>query len=50
MFKIFKGYFAAGFGVIVGLFAGSVFTGYLSGVMKAKQAEEEPDPDIETEE
>ena len=50
MFKIFKGYFAAGFGVITGMFAGAMFTGYLSGIMKGKQAEEETDPDIETEE
>lgn len=50
MFKIFKGYFAAGFGTIVGMFAGAAVTGYISGIVKAKQAEKETDPDIETEE
>lgn len=50
MFKIFKGYFAAGFGTIVGMFAGAAVSGYISGMLKRKQAEEETDPDIETEE
>ena len=50
MFNIFKGYFAAGFGTIVGMFAGAMLTGYINGALKNKLTTEETDPDIETEE
>jgi hypothetical protein len=50
MFKIFKGYFAAGFGTILGMSAGMCIFGAITNALKGKQAEEETDPDIETEE
>lgn len=50
MFKIFKGYFAAGFGTIVGMFTGAAVVGYISTKLNGNKIDEETDPDIETEE
>ena len=50
MFKIFKGYFAAGFGMMVGVIAGNAVMNGLFAHLNSKKVEEETDPDIETEE
>ena len=50
MFKIFKGYFAAGFGMMIGMIAGNAVAKCIGDAMKAKKTDEETDPDIETEE
>lgn len=50
MFKIFKGYFAAGFGMMIGMIAGNAVMNKLFAHLNNKDAEEETDPDIETEE
>lgn len=50
MFKIFKGYFAAGVGTILGLSAGMCIFGAIANALKGKEIQEGIDPDIETEE
>ena len=50
MFKIFKGYFAAGFGTVVGMIAGLVLMNGVTAKVNGKIANKETDPDIETEE